>query len=105
MYSSVQYLLSGATSVSTGSLPCLGQDHFTVNINTSSFGSNVATGTVNLFVRLDSSDTYTSIYSNTFNNNSGVIVQFDGPIENLRTTLSPLTTGTYTVACRYSSSK
>lgn len=105
MYSTAQYLLSGVTSLNSGTISVLGMDKFTVNINATPFGANVPTGTINLQARLDPSDTFTTFYSNAFNNTTGIIHRFDGPIESLRATMSSFTTGTYTVVARYSSQR
>jgi hypothetical protein len=102
MYSSLKYLLSGITSLSTGTVSVLGMEKFTITANATSFGSNVATGTLNINGRLDSSADYALITSHAFAGNSGTTRQFDGPWESLQATFNPFTTGTYTVVCRYS---
>jgi len=105
MFSTAKYLFSGASYLTTGTVPVLGMDRFSVNINSFGFGTSPATGTVNLSVRLDQSDTFTTIASYGFDNNSGAFYQFDGPIESLRATLNPYSTGSFSAIVRYSSTR
>ena len=60
---------------------------------------------VNLDARLEPSAPYTTIYSNRFAGNSGVAVQFNGPWENIKATLTNPATGTFSAVIRYSAAK
>lgn len=105
MNSFVKYLLSGVTATNTGSLSVIGMDNFNVTLHGQSSGANVATGTINLDARLEPSAPYTTIYSNRFAGNSGVAVQFNGPWENIKATLTNPATGTFSAVIRYSAAK
>ena len=106
MFSLSHYLLSGSTASGIGTvLPCLGMDKFSFGVNATSFGSNVATGTIRIEARLDPAQDYIPIYNASFTNNTGFFTSFDGPFESIRAVLNPLTTGTYTAVVRYSSYK
>lgn len=97
------YLLSGTNSEATGTVfPCIGMKDFSVQLNSTNFGVQPATGTVNVQVQVEDSAPWTSIFSNTFAGSSGLLTQFSGPFSAIRATTSPYTTGSYTVVCRYS---
>lgn len=104
MYSSSFYLLSGATATGIGPvLYCLGMDKFSVSVSSTSFGANIATGTIRVEGRLDPGEPYNLLFSQNFASNTGIMVRFDGPLESIRGVLTPLTTGTFTSVVRYSS--
>jgi len=105
MYSTSKYLISGATAETSGSVSVLGMDKFTVQMIGESNGVNQATGTMSVMGRLDSSAPYSKIFSNSFAGNSGVFVQFDGPMESIMASLGANPTGTFSAIIRYSSSK
>ena len=105
MRSYAQYLISGATLPTTGEVPVLGMDNFTVTMHGQSFGANPATGTLMLDARVDNSAPYINLHTINYVGNSGVAIQFEGPWSTIRATLSPLTTGTYTVVTRYCAQK
>lgn len=104
MYSTSHYLLSGATSVSTGAASVLGMDKFSVIILSKNYASNIPpTGTINVAARLDPSSDYVNILTSKVSGAAtGVLFQFNGPIESLRAEIYPITTGNYTVVARYS---
>ena len=109
MNSNVTYLFSGiSTRGATGSLSVVGQDRFTVSLQGQSFDALAASGKVDVQARIDNGMPYVNVYSLTFGGNSGVLFNYEYPIESIRVILnngSPVPTGTFTAAVRYSSSK
>jgi hypothetical protein len=105
MYSTSFYLLSGVTTPSTGSVSVLGMDKFSVSMFLAA-GDSPPTGTINIEARLVPSSDYVTIHRQIVDGAAtGAFFQFDGPIENLRASASPLSSGTCSVIARYSSSR
>ena len=107
MRSFVTYLVSGAQAAITGTLPCEGMDKFTAVFQSSAVGTGPPTGTLMLEGRIHDGSAYTNILTVPFNGgvNSGIKTQFDGPWERLRGSLSPVTSGSFNLAVRYSATK
>ena len=108
MRSKVRYLISGAgVSITGSSFACDDTDNFSVALYgaAATVGSNPASGTINIDATVEDSASWVTIFSNTFAGNSGVITQFNGPFSKIRAASSSLSTGVFTVACRYSYTK
>lgn len=105
MKSFVQYLISGAASPTTGTLPCEGTDNFTVGIYGASVGAIPPTGTVNINARADESVPYITLSTVNFSGSaSGTTLQLSGPWSSVQATANPVLKGTFTVVTRYSAS-
>ena len=103
MNSFAVYLISGVSAETTGTVfPCVGMKDFSVQLNSTNFSVQPATGTVNIQIQLEDSAPWFTKFSNAFAGASGLLTQFNGPFSAMRATTSPYTTGSYTVVCRYS---
>ncbi len=107
MRSKVEYLISAVSNMgATGTVPVVGMDRFTVSMQGQAFGNSPATGKVDIQARVDENTPFVNIYSLTFGGNSGVLFNYEYPIESLRAVLNdgtPSPTGTFTVAARFGS--
>lgn len=107
MRANVRYLISGISNMgATGTLPVGGMDRFTVSMQGQTFNVSPATGKIDIQARVEGSAPFINIYSNTFGGSSGVLFNYEYPIESIRAILNnntPSPTGTFTVAVRYSS--
>lgn len=104
-----QSLLNGATTQTTGIVDVGGMKNFTATF-ASTATTNNPTGTINLQAKANDSSAWIDLYSVSFRGVSGVMYQFNGPWNSIRSILNPTPTGvinpvlagSYDVVIRYS---
>ena len=105
MRSHVIYLFSGISNAgATGTLSVIGTDRFTFSMESRAFvGSTPSTGKIDIQGRIDDGAPYVNLYSLTTAENSGVLFNYEYPLESVRAILNdntPSPTGIFTVAVR-----
>lgn len=104
MKSDVKYLFSGITAPNTGIMQVIGADRFSFQVQGVGTGAYVATGQILLQARVESAAPFVTIFSNTFANNSGMLFNYEYPVDSVRAILndSPVPVGAFTAILRHS---